>query len=705
MNTEITSLATALASSLESPSVDSTPNDRNRDPLSTVAFHRAGRVLFACHAAEIDGSVHIPDSKYLADSFDFMVKSLPSNYVRSIILNQLHRAYATLILSFASSAPSSSPITSALKSVFGHSPVFDASNEISWNDVMEGTESLCGIYLSSPSACRVCAFSGINETSSSQERSCELELFILSMSWVYDYISSLSENDKHIGNFKKVSSIILETYSSLLVYGIVSDSDGLPSNNLCEEEAEAKLNVLMNLVQSIQSSVGDYSYAMGDMLDCQPRKGAISFVDAITSTFAPNGSQPPQLQYLLAMLRSSPRSSAKPKSIPASSVKSLKSTFEAKNQSKPKKSMTDIHIENIHSILPTLGEGYIEEALKCYNHDVERTIEALLQVVEGGEISNLNGTSIHPRLITLPTNLPRKLRDLPDQYAANVNMHRGNVSRDDGREHVERQKEYWKHVERQAEEEAYLVENVSRALGNLKAEENDDDEYNLKGGEDEYDDDYDDQYDGIGDDGGMAGGIGGMDEGLYDVDIHNVHMAQGSSRYDGSKGKNEQDMWRKYNRLVKDVDAESQFWEENRNMNRESGRIHSKPPTVKNTDEEGEHEESDVKNYRGPDKGKGGRLIGPDGRYLPIQRGGKKGRGGGGGDAGGRGRGDRGGRGGRGTTNVASNGNANNKDGGKRDDGELSKIQKRRKNDNKAKIGNHHRKDRATKKASGGMVI
>ncbi len=143
-------------------------------------------------------------------------------------------------------------------------------------------------------------------------------------------------------------------------------------------------------------------------------------------------------------------------------------------------------------------------------------------------------------------------------------------------------------------------------------------------------------------------------------------------------------------------------------MNRESGRIHTKPSTSKNTDEEGEHEESDVKNYRGPDKGKGGRLIGPEGRYLPIQRGGKKGRGGGGGrggDAGGRGRGDRGGRGGRGTTNVASNGNANNKDGGKRDDGELSKIQKRRKNDNKAKIGNHHRKDRATKKASGGMVI
>jgi hypothetical protein len=31
----------------------------------------------------------------------------------------------------------------------------------------------------------------------------------------------------------------------------------------------------------------------------------------------------------------------------------------------------------------------------------------------------------------------------------------------------------------------------------------------------------------------------------------------------------------------------------------------------------------------------------------------------------------------------------------------LTKIQKRRKNDNKAKVANHHRKDRALKKTSG----
>jgi hypothetical protein len=110
-------------------------------------------------------------------------------------------------------------------------------------------------------------------------------------------------------------------------------------------------------------------------------------------------------------------------------------------------------------------------------------------------------------------------------------------------------------VERQAEEEAYLVENVSRALGGLRVQElkTEQDDFGITGNE--YDDDYDDQYDGVGDDGGMAGGIGGMDEGLYDVDVHNVHQ-----KYDRGGAKNEQDMWRQYNKLIKNVDAESQFW-------------------------------------------------------------------------------------------------------------------------------------------------
>ena len=119
-----------------------------------------------------------------------------------------------------------------------------------------------------------------------------------------------------------------------------------------------------------------------------------------------------------------------------------------------------------------------------------------------------------------------------------------------------------------------------------------------------------------------------------------------------------------------------QFWEDNQNLNRV-----------------GNGSSANENKYRGPDKGKGGRAIGPDGKNLPIQRGKKGGHGGvQNSNAGGRGKG------------KAGRGDSTHK--GEQKSGEdLSKVQKRRKNDNKAKIGNHHRKDRANKKASGGMVM
>jgi hypothetical protein len=244
------------------------------------------------------------------------------------------------------------------------------------------------------------------------------------------------------------------------------------------------------------------------------------------------------------------------------------------------------------------------------------------------------------------------------------------------------------------------------------------------------DDDYDDQYDGIGDDGGVAGGIGGLDDGLYDVDVHNVHKRHdnsGSSSRGGAK--NEQEAWRRYNAVVKDIVADAKFWEGDRNTNRDGGGggRHGGGAVMNSSprDDAGEYdigggdEDGGETRYRGPDKGKGGRLIGPDGKYLPIKRGGQRGRGvpavgvaGDGGGNPGRGAGNR--RGGRGDVGGGGRGRGGGSDtkgggsDGDRNEGDaadLSKVQKRRKNDNKAKIGNHHRKDRATKKASGGMIM
>ena len=95
--------------------------------------------------------------------------------------------------------------------------------------------------------------------------------------------------------------------------------------------------------------------------------------------------------------------------------------------------------------------------------------------------------------------------------------------------------------------------------------------------QDEYDDDYNDQYDDI--------DVGGDDNGMYDLDL---------------------DAIRTYNRIAREIESEDSFWNEMKNTNQKSSSTNTN-----NT----EHE-SEEKKYVGPDKGKGGRVIGPDGRFV-----------------------------------------------------------------------------------------
>jgi hypothetical protein len=159
----------------------------------------------------------------------------------------------------------------------------------------------------------------------------------------------------------------------------------------------------------------------------------------------------------------------------------------------------------------------------------------------------------------------------------------------------------------------------------------------------EYDDDYDDQYDGM-DTGGDLGGKGSTYD---DVDISHVKI---------------------YNRIARETEREHEFWEESRNTNRRR----KQQPVVEM--EKSDDDDKEVgKVYRGPDRIKGGRALHPDGKVSLRQQGGK-------------------------TDSVPSKATD---DRGKQEQGtnnEMSKTQKRHKNDNKAKIGNHHRKDRAKKK-------
>lgn len=724
MTEMISDLATKLADSFDTTQLASPQDDATTaasSSLPTAAqIYRTGRVLYhyTNHRAVSNTSSPSSDpnasinNHELIDGFDELLSTIPKFYLSSVILHDINYAYGELVFTYASSSssPSSTPSSNdvIISSIGSMLPLRAHANKLSsslytFEDVMEGTEAICGIYLSRI-ACGALATvksdnvegqdNDNNDDADNNGMNTQFELVFLSLSWVYDYLLSSTDNTEVDVDCMK--DCILKALSSLLRIGLVENSQ-VSYDEEDDDNDDEQLTNIMNVIENIQSSLGEYNCALGDMLDKD--KEEVSFVKSLSSTFTSrDSSQPAQLQYLLSMLKSSPRSSD---DVEPSAVPSTAPTIDESNIQPIKKkqqTMVDIQIDHIKSILPSLGEGYIEEALKCYNHDIGRTLEALLQFTEESGSGSTAYNNIHPRLRTLPKNLPRQLKNTVDHYTANVDLHRGATTKEDGREHVQRQKERIRAEEKRAEEEALLVENVSRALGGLKVsggdddDDEDDDEDYFQSNRNEYDDDYDDQYDGIGNDGGI-----GMDEELYDADTHNIHQ-----KYDRGGAKNEQEMWRKYNRLIKDVDAESAFWEENRNLNRGGGHMNSKGDRQSTGAENIGGDGTEEKKYRGPDKGKKGRLLGPDGKYLPVKRGAKKANPGGnpgrGGDIAGKGGGRSGGK-------VSGRGAGKHQGGAKIEDGdEMSKIQKRRKNDNKAKLGNHHRKDRATKKAAGGMM-
>lgn len=127
--------------------------------------------------------------------------------------------------------------------------------------------------------------------------------------------------------------------------------------------------------------------------------------------------------------------------------------------------------------------------------------------------------------------------------------------------------------------------------------------------------------------------------------------------------------------------------EQNRNLNR-------KVDDKKHDDDKDEDIEEGGRQYRGPDKGRGGRLIGPDGKFSPLQKGGSKvSKNPSGGPT-------------PGTNNQTvgptQSAKASATPGAPDANNTMSNNQRRYKNNNKAKIGNHNRKDRAIKKAGGG---
>ena len=89
--------------------------------------------------------------------FDKLLSSIDGDCVRNVLLHELHVAYANLIVSFALSSirDTTSLLTSLMastKSTYATKPLAECAAQ----DDIEATESLCGMHLSSITACRYC---------------------------------------------------------------------------------------------------------------------------------------------------------------------------------------------------------------------------------------------------------------------------------------------------------------------------------------------------------------------------------------------------------------------------------------------------------------------------------------------------------------------------------------------------------------------
>lgn len=406
------------------------------------------------------------------------------------------------------------------------------------------------------------------------------------------------------------------------------------------EDEEVQLQKIMEVIQALTED--EHNTCFGDMIQWQERTIPTRALPVMVKS---KFEETPQREYLLLMLTSSPTST---------SIQTIQKTSQRKQStivpSKTVSTASEIQrrIQLVRDVLPELGKGYVESALSYFQGDVDRTVAALLE-------AQSDPMSLPPILQMMDPKLPeRHVETTPDSYSLNDEEARRIT------------KARLADMERTQEAEAFALAVV--------------------GNNDEYDDDYDDQYDGM--DGGED--LGGMDGNTYDVDLDTI---------------------RTYNRAAMAAEAEGSFWvsilvkrlpsivacmhvktycmyvyllffvpqEENRNLNRAKEQQKKKPK---------DGDEPETKTYHGPDKGKGGRVIGPDGKYLPIKKGGKKGKA----------KQQQASANQNDVEKVNANGSSNAKSGEQQ-----AKLQQKRKNKNKAKVANHHRKERAQKKAAQGM--
>jgi hypothetical protein len=461
---------------------------------------------------------------------------------------------------------------------------------------------------------------------------------------------------------EEMRNCLLGTLHSLLCFGLIQ-----PSLSKYDDNEDDAIQYVMDNIQRVFSEQGDDgSTCISDLLQWESRSNHVMengqemmICNLLDSTFSSQvHAQKEYLFQILSTFRNNSRSflaRADPPRNPdekRSTSKDATDKVPSSSSTMQRVSGTDRLISKLRELFPSYGEGYLEAALACYHQDVERTTSALIELQ-----SNPNNQFIHPRLKVLDPNLPSRRKGGKERY--------DDFETKEDLEAKEIQKSRMREMQIQRENEAYLL---SAAMG-------------------EYNDEYDDQYDGIGE---GEDGVGGMDTGLYDADYEAIKT---------------------YNRVAREIESDRLFWEETKNTNTRKKKYGDKNTENRNSlrgngvgpsflakdemdgfDKQDEEDGDDERKYKGPNKGKGGRIIGPDGKYLPLPKHRKKG---GNMKQAEQTDNENGNTQGKGSNQVKNIGDSKSKTSAD----EMTKLQKRRKNDNKAKIANHHRKERSLKKS------
>jgi len=612
-------------------------NNNYSSSLLSINFFQVGIILYQIHhqqGEQKDENDDIQTSNVISQ-FHQLLTSLPARSIQ-LILSDIHSAFITLSQKFRSIC--------SRNSLKGSGD--DDNSVMLLEQVCQAIQSLCGIYYVTNITSSKKNDGSKNSNTTIYNRVKFDTMLVEEMANLYDIILDYkTTNDVSVRYSQEIRECILSTVSSLLLNGLIQSSTIRKMINNKSDDNDDAISLVMTVIQALSQP---NMYCLGDLQEWQRERRLhskhtteiISLDDAISRVFVAND----QKEYLLNMLSTAPKSLQDRQNANATASSSLDLESTSANSNVDTNNTTKVSalqrlIDKVHAVCPHLGKGYIEVALACYSMDADRTILTLL---EGQD----NPSSLHPRLRALDPSLPLRK---PDSSVGN---------KDDEDEAKQIQKTRMHEMEQRQEKEAYLLEKAMTVGGG------------------EYDDDYDDQYDGV----GMGNdSCGRADGGLYDMDLNAIKA---------------------YNRAALDIEKEDSFWEENRNLNRS---VKPKPAASGNAttastgghnDNNGDNDENEdqgqeAKKYRGPDKGKGGRIIGPDGKYLPIQRGRKKKQGGGGGGVNAED-----------PNRQPATSGKDQSNGDKEKKVPSTKIEKRRKNDNKSKIGNHHRKERALKKYS-----